>query len=724
MEELVYYNSSLAILDSISNEHKSADITCLLSCMVESENKDKEFTFENFNFISDVNLSPNNLNQIELIKNLTLKISKLYEKNYKIENFSITNYESIIIDYSTVQNINFLLITIINSFINKKDFDIKLKILLERNFESLGKIPMEYKKYLEEFETIKTIEIKISDKKNDDLIYLEHILFFYLFFETLFPYYLDMKIDFNITKINKYFFTERNPYRMIDRLIKKVGKRYEKGLIANFIISKLFNKNEKIQNLQIKILDSYVLEMSSISNNLNNFDYMTNLLQLNNLFRFECIFNCLDTLLFEKLNSILIKNISLESLSLNLFPPEIRISNFRKILITQNFINKKFFIENDSDVYLDLMNLSRCIENLNQIESHFILADDKVCKYLFYNFNYNLKNLLLILETKIKKLKYLHIFINPPTCFLFYDNYNCAIGCFIFNLFKILNNNKNHIDLVTFQIEAQNFYFDYGVFEKWNNFDLSNLKVMNFLMNLKMKNLHRQTLKNINTNFSPKIPNEFVNNLELTNILLEDFINLTQTLEKEFIFNNLIKLKIGIELCLIVDPNHFYNTIIIFFKIIFPNKLEVINFSIKNNLSLNCLFTILNNICSNNSYVKLFELNLNLETNISQEIKNYQSNTKILLNIRTSHEFKTVIKTKTETKKNIDKKPIQISSKFYLDVLKIYSKNLFSNDKIYSLIYSLKRFTTKNNNNLYTNKVKQNITLFLFSRKVKTIVIY
>ena len=169
-------------------------------------------------------------------------------------------------------------------------------------------------------------------------------------------------------------------------------------------------------------------------------------------------FNSLDPLLFSYINYSLIKFTYISKLNLILFPHNK--FNKRKTSLNNSFYRKYYENEYESDNYSidDKKIYYQYLDNTenNNKKNNFILKEEKLLNELFYCFNLNLQNLSIILEKKINNLLTLSIdfstYNNESLSLCNYDNYNCSIVCFIFNLFKTfqLNIDKcqiNHLEI-------------------------------------------------------------------------------------------------------------------------------------------------------------------------------------------------------------------------------------------------------------------------------------
>ena len=198
----------------------------------------------------------------------------------------------------------------------------------------------------------------------------------------------------------------------------------------------------------------------------NNYLYFQHLLNLkeNSFFDLTFDFNSLDPLLFTSVNYSLIKFTCISKLNLILFPHNK--FNKRKTTLNNFFYRKNLPYEDLSNNYsiddqkIYYQYLDNTENNTNQ--NNFILKDEKLLNELFHLFNRNLINLSIILEKKINDLLTLSIdfstYNNESISLCNYDNYNCAIVCFIFNLLKTLQSQIDKCQLKNLEIFYEDFF--------------------------------------------------------------------------------------------------------------------------------------------------------------------------------------------------------------------------------------------------------------------------
>lgn len=705
MTELISYDDIDKQFKPIRNELKSLYLQNLLSELVDLESKYGDLETNNTYLEKYCQEMNSKNNTYTMIKNLYSKIYKNFSTPKAINNvITITNFSIIKIDYPTIISINQILVSFLSTFIEKKGYEKKLEALFHREYTI--SLPPNFQKYLDDFQTIKTVNIKLSDVKQDREINLDYILFFYTFFDILFPYFLEVNIDLNIERVNYIYHLDKNPYKITETNIINIGKKHENIFIANAFMSKLIAKNEKIQKINLKLYDSYMIELRDLTRNINpDFIYFDNLLFLNNLFSINCEFNSLDSGLFEKINYLLIKNISLESLTLDLFPERLKFCNFYKILKnaqkSKNGANKIINEIDRSECETDFIHLYGIRKNYSEdLSNNLILSNEKIFKYLFSSFQANMENLLLIIERKIKTLKYLKICINPYPILMEYDNYNCLIACFIMNIFTILNNYKNNIELVNLEIYAPNFYFDYSVLKKENNikekpdeYSIQNLKLLNLKLNLKMNHLL--------TNFKG-FPIEHLNTLSMEDLEIEDFTKFSKFIYSKMEINNdniLYKLKeLTISLAVFDNNSKNFEEIVNFFKNKKPCNLEKLNFNTKNNINIDGITGIIESVAFNKYPDVIRMITLNVYR------RKYADINALKLIRKVNNNILFVIK-KDDSCLTVD----------------LYKFNQIFMNNFLKIMYMLERSKQLNKLGKHT-VIKQRIAMLLYGKKNKTII--
>ena len=540
---------------------------------------------------------------------------------------------------------------------------------------------------LSELESIKIIKINLY-KENED-IYLNNndnkrsssknlndinfrmdikiVLFFSLFIKPIFKSLIGANINLNIQPIDKYFTTNINPYLINEEKILNLGNDYKDIFLCNLILIKSLSKFSYLSKLDLKIYDSYQIELHNILTNIfdisnideydynskkrsrtvnnqnkldhflnnknnanekffyspkfnNNYLFIQHLLsaQQLNIYDFCLHFNSLDPLLFSSINYLLTKYNKLGKLQLILFPHD-KI-NKRKTYLNNIIFNKylnnddqysNLYSTDDKKIYYQYIDQK---EN-NNIMNNYILKDEKLLNELFYSFNMNLRALSVILEKQINELLELKIdfstYNNKSISLYNYDNYNCSIVCFIFDLFKTLQAEIDKCKINSLEIFYEDFLDEKSFIVETikrkipsckNGFQLNNLK-LNFI-NFNISNISL---------FLPfeNFPSCSLTELVINNLTYNDLDNLVNTFKKNK--NNFpVLIKLDISLAIMVED--YTKLLEILLKECISQELIYFNMTLPFNISITQLIDIL-------YWIKC---NHNIDTNIYLKIINSQ----------------------------------------------------------------------------------------------------
>ena len=643
---------------------------------------------------------------------LVSNIQKLIETIEQNENYEYVKKQKIIfkdmdngiynISYKEICAIVNFLINIIKSKSKKKKEKIYHKLYFENeipdiNLEING---VKLQKLKINADSIKQLNICISEKninivemKERKEINLHVIILFILFFRTFFKNILTLNIDLNIYEINNYFNKETNPYKIKEKRILKLSKFYENVILSNLIIIKNLPKFKEVSTIKYILYDSYQIEIyqtmikyfsKNIETQNNNEEiipefrnkilYFEHLIQkqIKNYLEFNIDINSLDPLLFLKINLLLYQYKSIINTTINFF-------NSDKINLRKTLLNSYYFFlylkdkekdyekinplpikfypdkinsiyENDYKIYYNY------IENISEYNNNLLLRDEEIPNELFPYFNYNLNLFFFILLEKFKSDK------NQQNCLSLnfksindgvsnlhsYNNYNCAILSFIFNLFQEIENNPNleylclleiylddlsdkkeYIIQYIFNNTRKNTYFN---FKKKNltslKFDISNITLILPFENFPCNNLKQLVLNNLSYNDLENIANSITKNklifkklsvfeigitfmLEdykkyIEILLLENFcpklINYTLTIPCYISYNDIVDIISWIKKCQIKGVSYFLKLSNEDLSINIGNRtflstVEIFSKSIKKKLHRNNLIT--NIKCSN-----------------------------------------------------------------------------------------------------------------------------
>ena len=382
-------------------------------------------------------------------------------------------------------------------------------------------------------------------------------------------------------------------------------------------------KNNRRKENSSDIEDSPVLYSPKFK---NNYLYIQHILTSGetSFFDFCLDFNSLDPLLFNSVNYLLTKFTCISKLNLKLFPN--KKINKRKIYINNCFYNKYADV-NDESLHLysneDKKIYYQYLEKNDNNSNNFILKDEKLLNELFHSFNNNLQDLSVILEKKINDLLTLSIdfstYNNESISLCNYDNYNCSLICFIFNLFKAFQMRLNYCKINSLEI----FYNDF-LDEKTYVVESIRKKIASFKEGF---NLNKLKLNHINFNISnislilpfENFPSVNLTELILSNLSFIDLNNLVNAFKNnKEVFPVLIKL----DLSLGVMVEDFSKPLEILLRESFPQKLVYFNLNFPFNVSMTQLIDILYWIkCNHNTDIII---NIKLSNNkLSQRINHY-----------------------------------------------------------------------------------------------------
>ena len=399
------------------------------------------------------------------------------------------------------------------------------------------------------------------------------VFFFSLFYKSIFKSITSAIIDLNIPPIDNYFINNSNPYLINEEKILYLADYYKDIFICNLILVKSLPELICISSLHFEMYDSYQLELHKIlsvlfkeeeedesdsnkqklinsktiipknndvkDDNLtvikdnpiiyspkfnNNYLYIQHILNSSETKFFEfCLdFNSLDPLLFDSVNFLLTKFICISQLSLKLFPN--KKINKRKIYLN-NCAYKKYSDNYDETLHLysneDKKIYYQYLEKNDNNSNNFILKDEKLLNELFFSFKTNLNNLSFILEKKINDLLTLSIdfstFNNESISLFNYDNYNCSIICFIFNLFRAF---QSQIDKC--KINSLEIFYDDFLDEKTYVVETIRKKIPSCKNGFKLHNLQLNHINFNISNISLILPFENFPSVNLTELILSN----------------------------------------------------------------------------------------------------------------------------------------------------------------------------------------------------------
>ena len=491
------------------------------------------------------------------------------------------------------------------------------------------------------------------------------ILLFSLFYKAIFKSVNGAIIDLNIPPIDTYFTSNINPYLINEEQILKLGNYYRDIFICNLLLIKSL-QNFSLPNLKIIMYDSYQLELHNIlsviftqpENELdfnkikrrsktltkqvepntnrfysdyvedinllyspkfnNNYLYIQHLLasKNNKIFDFVLDFNSLDPLLFNSVNYLLTKYNKLAKLKLILFPHHN--INKRKIYLNNYYYNKYSNIEysnlysmDDKKIYYQYIDQN---EN-NNINNNYILKDEKLLNELFYSFNINLRNLSVILEKQITEIFDLKIdfgtYNNKSISLFNYDNYNCSIVCFIFDLFKTF---QSQIDKC--KINSLEIFYDDFLDEKSFIVETIKRKIPSYRNGFKLNDLKLNYINFNISNISLFLPFENFPSIGLTELILNNltYNDLNNFVNAFKINKNIFPVLIKLDISLAIMVENYSEPLEILIRECLSEELIYFNMTLPFNTSIPQLIDILYWIKSNH----------NVDTNIYLKIVNSQ----------------------------------------------------------------------------------------------------
>ena len=492
------------------------------------------------------------------------------------------------------------------------------------------------------------------------------VFFFSLFFKSLFKSITTANIDLNIPPIDNFFINNSNPYLINEEQILKLGDYYRDIIVCNLILIKTLPRFECLNSLNFQMYDSYQLELHNIlsvlldnENNIdldnkqkthgsktvnlrrksadikikkyskkkddielnpflyspkfnNNYLYLQHILNASETKYFKlCLdFNSLDPLLFNYVNLLLTKFTCIAALDLILFPNK-RL-NKRKIYMNNCFYNKytknyeeSSYLYSTEDKKIYYQYLDKNDNNSN----NFILKDEKLLNELFYSFNKNLINLSIILEKRINSLLTLRIdfstYNNESISLYNYDNYNCSIVCFIFDLFIAFKSQIKNCKIKKLEI----FYDDF-LDEKSYVVETLKIKIPSCKNGFNLNNLQLNEINFNISNISLILPFENFPSINLTQLILSnlsynDLNNLVNAFKKD---KNIFPVLVILDLSLGIMVEDYSKPLEILLKecLCFPPGLLHFNLNLPFNVSMSQLIDIIYWIkCNGNNDIRI-----------------------------------------------------------------------------------------------------------------------
>ena len=579
------------------------------------------------------------------------------------------------------------------------------------------------------------------------------IIFFTIFFNALFKSVINFTIDLDIQPIDDYFKSNINPYLINEDHILDLGNYYKDIFISNLVLIKNLPHFSFLSNLKLEMHDSYQIELHNVLTNVledfsvkeidytkkrrakttisigksiltrnntgddgdnnilfspkfnNNYIFIQHLLSLSeasNISKFHIDFNSLDPLLFNSVNYLLTKYNNIAKLKLVFFPHN-KI-NKRKIYINNTFYNKyannddlhsNLYSIDDKKIYYQYIDQN---ENNNNSENNYILKDEKLLNELFYSFNMNLRMLSIILEKKISELLSLKIdfgtYNNKSISLFNYDNYNCSIVCFIFDLFRTFQSQIQECKINTLKLFYEDFLDEKSFIVETIKRKIPSCRNGINLNNLKLNNIHF-SISNISL-FLPfeNFPSVNLTELVISNLTSNDLNNLVMAFKKN---KNIFPVLIKLDISLAIMVEDYSKSLEILLRECLSTELVYFNMTLPFNISISKLIDI----------IYWIKCNHNVETNIYLKIVNSQ-----LSHLIEHYYFKNVVVELFKSYKNHFRKrnllpDFEISDEHTIK-FKINKYDTKDINYFYKFIYCFNR-NDKKNNNINKQKIFENV---------------
>lgn len=475
-------------------------------------------------------------NYFELIKYLNKKIL-IAEGNkpsfpQNIERKII--HEKLILNYQTLSQIVDYLMFLLNRVISHKA-EMEMTWFLNK-----GSLSTQYTVKVNEkelkidfFWKVKYLEIKISDySMSGDSINLDKVIFFEIFYNTLFPSINTIAFDLNITKLNEIYLGDDSPYKMRKNSIENISKNFSNCIIANYILLfKICHKSKQKQfNFHFKLNDNYIQEIGTVlwaqlepisttklPQEKTHLLFYSHLYSLSKLNFFECSINALDKLLFQTVLFLIFQNNDLTGFSIKLFPNE--------IIKRKTFFNNLIFDKKDEESidnlykHYDILHKEKYDWNHKDIN---VIKEEFLLDLLFDDFNSNLTRLAVVIQKKcLVQIMKMNLIL--PEELRLKLNYSYAIGYFIRNLFSIFVIKALQIKFELLEISSNVDLPDSFFKDPNTSVNISNVTISEMRINLK------NITKFINFDELPIS----LTSLTFTSLSFEDLCKLAQGLHKK-----------------------------------------------------------------------------------------------------------------------------------------------------------------------------------------------
>ena len=404
------------------------------------------------------------------------------------------------------------------------------------------------------------LELTKDLNENQD-VYFEKILLFYLFYEALLQNCLKISIDMSMEALDKYYNTNKMKEKIYtindENVIKEINPIYLKGLLANYIIirgiGEYFSNKEGLL-LTYKQNESYILEIYSLLgkeiddskflyNYYNyencNYIYYNILYSLSPKTYFSLNLNALDPLTFKNslytIFLILNNGEPIQNIDINLFPREYA---EKKINIHKIYFDYIYYTDMKNNNLKNLLEIKYNFDNHKEYnwkgeDNADVIAvnEDKIYDLLFEEFRMNLFYLFVLIDKNSLTLKE-SINLNLPQCLLSKKKYVYSTASFIYNILNFLYKKNLSINMSQFKL-VSNIQIPESLC-KFKILSLKNIKINK--LSLKIDNI--SFILDLND-----LPYNTCNFLCLSNISNEDLIKLINALRakinEETILNHL-----------------------------------------------------------------------------------------------------------------------------------------------------------------------------------------
>jgi hypothetical protein len=377
--------------------------------------------------------------------------------------------------------------------------------------------------------------------------------------------------------------------------------------------------------------------------------------------------------------------------------------NKRKIYLNNTFFNKysnnddlhsNLYSIDDKKIYYQYIDQN---EN-NNSENNYILKDEKLLNELFYSFNMNLRMLSIILEKKIKELLSLKIdfgtYNNKSISLFNYDNYNCSIVCFIFDLFRTFQSQIEECKINTLKLFYEDFLDEKSFIVETIKRKIPSCRNGINLNNLKLNNINF-SISNISL-FLPfeNFPSVSLTELIISNLTSNDLNNLVMAFKKN---KNIFPVLIKLDISLAIMVEDYSKSLEILLRECLSTELVYFNMTLPFNISISQLIDI----------IYWIKCNHNVETNVYLKIVNSQ-----LSHLIEHYYFKNVVVELFKSYKNHFRKrnllpDFDISDEHTIK-FKINKYDANDINYFYNFIYCFNRHDI-NNNNINKQKIFENV---------------